>query len=70
MENRTENNKRLVKNTFALYCRTAIVMVVSLIVTRYLLKVLGEEEYGLYNVVASVVVMFTFLNALLLLILK
>ena len=63
MENRTENNKRLVKNTFALYCRTAIVMVVSLIVTRYLLKVLGEEEYGLYNVVASVVVMFTFLNA-------
>lgn len=63
MENRNENNKRLVKNTFALYCRTAIVMVVSLVVTRYLLKVLGEEDYGLYNVVASVVVLFTFLNA-------
>lgn len=63
MENRNETNKRLVKNTFALYCRTAIVMVVSLVVTRYLLKVLGEEDYGLYNVVASVVVLFTFLNA-------
>ena len=63
MDNKTENNKRLVKNTIALYCRTAIVMVVSLIVTRYLLKVLGEEDYGLYSVVASVVVMFTFLNA-------
>lgn len=63
MENRTENNKLLVKNTIALYCRTAIVMVVSLVVTRYLLKVLGEDDYGLYNVVASVVVLFTFLNA-------
>ncbi len=63
MESRTDNNKRLVKNTFALYCRTAIVMVVSLIVTRYLLKVLGEDDYGLYNVVASVVVLFSFLNA-------
>lgn len=63
MENRKDNNKRLVKNTFALYCRTAVVMIVSLIVTRYLLRILGEEDYGLYNVVASVVVMFTFLNA-------
>lgn len=63
MSNKVENNKRLIKNTFALYCRTAIVMVVSLVVTRYLLKVLGEEDYGLYNVVASVVVLFTFLNA-------
>ena len=63
MENRSENNRRLVKNTFALYCRTAIVMVVSLVVTRYLLKVLGANDYGLYNVVASVVVLFSFLNA-------
>ena len=63
MNNRSEDNKRLLRNTIALYCRTAIVMIVSLIVTRYLLKILGEEDYGLYNVVASVVVMFTFLNA-------
>ena len=63
IENKKDNNRRLIKNTFALYCRTAVVMVVSLIVTRYLLKVLGEEDYGLYNVVASVVVLFTFLNA-------
>jgi O-antigen/teichoic acid export membrane protein len=63
MESRTDNNKRLVKNTFALYCRTAVVMVVSLIVTRYLLNVLGADDYGLYNVVASVVVLFSFLNA-------
>lgn len=63
IENKKDNNRRLIKNTFALYCRTAVVMMVSLIVTRYLLKVLGEEDYGLYNVVASVVVLFTFLNA-------
>lgn len=63
MDSRSDNNKRLVKNTVALYCRTAIVMVVSLVVTRYLLKVLGANDYGLYNVVASVVVLFSFLNA-------
>lgn len=63
MDNRADNNKRLVKNTVALYCRTAIVMVVSLIVTRYLLKILGEEDYGAYNVVAGIVILFTFLNA-------
>lgn len=62
-QDRTDNNKRLARNSFALYCRTAIVMLVSLFVIRYLLKALGEDDYGLYNVVASVVVLFSFLNA-------
>ena len=58
-----ENKRRIFKNTFALYLRTAIAMVVSLVVTRILLKELGEDNYGIYNVVASVVVLFSFLNA-------
>lgn len=55
-------NKRLVKNTLALYFRTAIVMLVSLYVSRVLLKELGVSDYGIYNVVGSVIVLFSFLN--------
>ena len=62
-QDRSENNKRIAKNTFALYCRTAIVMLVSLFVVRVLLRTLGEEDYGIYNLVAGVVVLFTFLSA-------
>lgn len=57
------NKKRIVKNALALYVRTAIAMVVALVVTRILLRQLGEDYYGVYNVVAGVVVLFSFLNA-------
>lgn len=46
-----------------MYIRTAIAMIVAFVVTRMLLKELGEENYGLYNVVAGVVILFSFLNA-------
>lgn len=62
-DNRAHNKKIIVKNTLALYMRTAITMVVSLIITRVLLEQLGEDNYGIYNVVASVVILFSFLNA-------
>lgn len=58
-----EDNKRLAKNTIALYFRTAIVMAVSLYVSRILLQVLGVNDFGIYNVVGSIVVLFSFLNA-------
>lgn len=58
-----EDNKRLAKNTVALYIRTAIVMIVSLYVSRVLLQVLGVDDFGIYNVVGSIVVLFSFLNA-------
>lgn len=57
-----ENNKRLLKNTGAMYCRTFIVLVVSLYITRVILKELGETDYGVYNLVGSIVVLFSFLN--------
>lgn len=58
-----EDNKRLAKNTLFLYFRTAIVMLISLYVSRVVLDVLGVEDYGIYNVVGSIVVLFSFLNA-------
>ncbi len=58
----SENNKRIAKNTLYLYIRMVVMMVVTLYTTRIVLKVLGVEDYGLYNVVSGVVVMFSFIN--------
>lgn len=46
-----------------LYIRMILVMVVTLFTTRIVLKNLGVEDYGIYNVVAGVVSMFAFLNS-------
>lgn len=58
----SSSNRRLAKNTLALYMRSIIVMVVGLYTSRVVLQALGAEDYGLYNVVGSVVVLFSFLN--------
>lgn len=58
-----EDNKRLAKNTLFLYFRTVVVMLISLYISRVVLDVLGVEDYGVYNVVGSIVVLFSFLNS-------
>lgn len=62
MDNITENNKRIVQNTMFMYLRMLLVMVVSLYTSRVVLNVLGVDNYGIYNVVGGVVVLFTFIN--------
>lgn len=62
MTNKTENNRRIAKNTLMLYVRMGMVLLISLYVSRVVLKVLGEDDYGIYNVVGGVVVMFSFLS--------
>lgn len=56
------NTKRIAKNTLMLYFRQILIMVVSLYTVRVILNVLGAEDYGIYNVVAGVVTMFSFLS--------
>lgn len=56
------NNKRIAKNTMYLYFRMMLIMGVTLYTSRVVLRVLGFEDYGLYNVVGGIVTMFTFLN--------
>lgn len=56
------DNKRLAKNTLFLYFRTAVVMLLSLYMSRVVLDVLGVENYGIYNVVGSIVILFSFFN--------
>ena len=63
MESVSQNNKRLAKNTVALYMRMLVLMLISLYTSRVVLATLGIEDYGIYNVVGGVVLLFSFLNS-------
>ena len=58
----SDSNKRIAKNTAFLYIRLLFVLFVSIYTTRVVLRYLGIEDYGIYNVVAGFVLMFSFLN--------
>ena len=51
------SNKRIAKNTMALYFRTFITMIVSLYTSRIMLQALGVDNYGINNVVGGIVAM-------------
>lgn len=59
----SQNNKRIAKNTVMLFFRTMLIMAISLYTSRVLLSMLGIEDYGLYNVIAGVVVIFGSITA-------
>ena len=61
-DNQITNNHRIAKNTMMLYIRMIIIMIVSLYTTRIVLSVLGEIDYGIYNIVGSVVVSMIFIQ--------
>lgn len=49
------DNKRIVRNTGLLYFRLIFLTLISLYTVRVTLEALGVEDYGIYNVVSSVV---------------
>lgn len=63
MSDNTENNKRIAKNTILLYIRMFLTMTISLYTSRIVLNTLGVEDFGIYNVVGGIVIMFGFLNS-------
>ena len=62
-QNNTQNNKRIAKNTAYLYIRLLFTAFISLYSARLILKNLGVEDFGIYNVVAGIVTFMGFLNA-------
>ena len=56
------NNRLIVRNTIFLYLRMIVVMLISLYTVRAFLSILGEVDFGLYNVIGGVVGMFSFIN--------
>lgn len=62
-EGNGSKNKRLAINTIYLYIRLAITLLISLYVSRVILNALGVNDFGIYNVVGGVVVLFLFIAA-------
>lgn len=62
MSNKTQDNKRIAKNTIILYFRMVLMMLVSLYTSRVVLQVLGVRDFGIYNLVGGIVVMIAFLS--------
>lgn len=58
----SSKSQRIAKNTLFLYFRMLITMLVSLYTSRIILNTLGVEDYGIYNVVGGVVMMFSIIN--------
>lgn len=56
------DNKKIMKNTIYLYFRMFFIMLVGLFSVRIVLRELGVIDYGIYNVVGSVVALCSFLT--------
>ena len=56
-------NHILLSNTLFLYLRMLVVIAIALYTTRIVFRVLGIENYGIFNLVASFVALFSFLNS-------
>ncbi len=58
----SSNNKKIAKNTIALYTRNLISMIIGLFTVRVVLRTLGETDYGIYSVVAGSIAFLTFIS--------
>lgn len=55
-------SKKIFKNTLMLYFRQILLLLVSLYTVRVVLDTLGVEDYGIYTVVAGLVIFCSFLS--------
>lgn len=56
------DNKRIAKNTIFLYFRMLLLMFISLYTSRVTLKILGVDDFGIYQAVGGVVTFLAFLS--------
>lgn len=61
---KNSNARRLAFNTLFMYIRMAFHMAVSLYMSRVVLRALGVEDFGTYNLVGSIVAIFSSLRIL------
>lgn len=55
-------SSKVILNTGFLYGSMIVTVCVSLLSTHWVLEALGEENYGIYSLIANIVAMFAFLN--------
>lgn len=56
------DKKLMAKNTFMLYGRMLLIMFVTFYTSRMVLNTLGIYDFGLYSVVGSIIVLFSFIQ--------
>lgn len=65
MTQSTNSNKTIIRNTIFMYIRMIVTIIIGLYASRVVLRTLGIDGYGVYNIVGGVVVLFSFVtNAL------
>lgn len=57
------STKRVFYNSLMLYVRMLLVLFVTLYTSRKILELLGVEDFGIYNAIGGVVLVFTFVNS-------
>ena len=60
--NNSKDNKRIVKNTIFLYIKLIISTIIGLYVSKEVLHLLGEDNFGLYSVVGGLVALMNFFS--------
>lgn len=58
------NNKRILRNTILLYLREILTLVITLYSSRVLFQQLGVEDFGLYGLIGSILMLFNSLRVL------
>ena len=56
------STERLAKNTAFMFFRMLITTAIGLFAIREILRILGVEDYGIYNLICTIVIMFDFLQ--------
>ena len=62
MDSYGHRGTKIARNTLMLYVRMLVLMLVGLYTSRVVLGALGEDDFGVYNVVGGVVSMFTIIS--------
>lgn len=55
--------RRVMLNTIALYGKMIVTVVISLWLTRIVLNELGENDFGIYNLIAGIIALLSFINS-------
>ena len=58
-----DNKTRILRNTVFLYIRSILTLLINLYISRLILKALGIEEFGVYQLVGGIVSALSFLNS-------
>lgn len=62
-ENQSAKNKRITKNTLALYVRMLLLLFIGLYTSRATLAIFGVEDFGIYNLVGGIITMTVFISS-------